>query len=97
MDVVKIKIGANEYDIKDAVVRDWMTGNDSSSFEQQVKNIVKYGIADTTGKTPAELEQLEETQQAALFTELDPVFASSIASKLAATVDANGVLTLVNQ
>lgn len=97
MDVVKIKIGANEYDIKDAVVRAWMTGNDSSSFEQQVKNIVKYGIADTTGKTPAELEQLEQTQQSNLFTELDPVFTQSLASKLAATVDANGVLTLVNQ
>ena len=97
MDVVKIKIGANEYDIKDAVVRAWMTGNDSSSFEQQVKNIVKYGIADTTGKSSAELEQLEETQQAALFTALDPVFTQSLASKFAATVDANGVLTLVNQ
>lgn len=98
MDVVKIKIGANEYDIKDAVVRAWMDGSGSGdSFEQQVKNIVKYGIADTTGKTPAELEQLEETQQSNLFTELDPVFTQSLASKLAATVDANGVLTLVNQ
>lgn len=97
MDVVKIKIGANEYDIKDAVVRAWMTGNDPSSFEQQVKNIIKYGIADTTGKTSAELEQLEQTQQSTLFTELDPVFTQSLANKLAATVDANGVLTLINQ
>ena len=97
MDVVKIKIGRSEYEIKDAVVRNWMNGSDSNSFEQQVKNIIKYGIADTTGKTSAELAQLEAQQQAALVTELDPVFSSSIASKLAATVDANGVLTLINQ
>lgn len=97
MDVVKIKIGNTEYNIKDAVVRAWMDGSGSNDFEQQVKNIIKYGIADITGKTSEQLEQLEANQQATLFTELDPAFTSSLASKFAATVDANGVLTLVNQ
>ena len=97
MDVVKIKIGSNVYDIKDEVVRNWMSGNDSSSFEQQVKNIIKYGIANTTGKSSSELEQLEDAQQQQIFTELDPLFTASVANKLVGTVDANGVLTLINE
>lgn len=97
MEVVKIKIGSSVYDIKDEVVRNWMSGNDSNSFEQQVKNIIQYGIADTTGKSSAELQQLEDARQQQIFTELDPLFTASVANKLVGTVDANGVLTLINE
>lgn len=97
MDVVKIKIGSREYDIKDAVVRNWISGTDSNSFIQQVKNIIKYGIADISGKTPEQLSQLENTQNAGLLTELDPIFSQHIANKLIGNVDANGVLTLIGE
>ena len=58
-DVVKIKIGSREYNIKDATVRAWISGTGDTDFEHQVKNIIKYGIADITGKTPEQLAQLE--------------------------------------
>lgn len=97
MDVVKIKIGRNEYDIKDAYVRGWITGTSPNDFEQLVRNIIKYGVADITGKTQEQLNQLEAQQQATIFTELDPIFERHIANKLIASVDGNGVLTLVGE
>lgn len=96
-DVVKIKIGSNVYNIKDVVVRNWISGDGENDFEQQVKNIIKYGIPDISGKTQEEIDQLEEEQQSKLFTELDPVFKEHIANKLIGTVDANGILTLISE
>lgn len=97
MDVVKIKIGRNEYDIKDAYVRGWITGTSPNDFEQLVRNIIKYGVANIDGKTPEQLAQLEEHQQETIFTELDPIFERHIANKLVASVDSAGVLTLVSE
>lgn len=97
MDVVKIKIGRKEYDIKDAYVRGWITGTGNNDFEQLVKNIIKYGIADISDKTQEQLDQLEMQQQETIFTELDPIFERHIANKLIASVDNNGILTLIGE
>ena len=94
MDVVKIKIGSREYDIKDATVRSWMTGNGPQDFKNQVLNLIRYGVADTTGYTPEQLAEME----AAMKREIDPVFIEHIAAKLVASVDEQTqVLTLVSE
>ena len=58
MDVVKVKIGRKEYDIKDAVVRSWMTGSGASDFKRQVMNLIKYGVADIAGLSSAQLAEM---------------------------------------
>lgn len=58
MDVVKIKIGNKEYDVKDAVVRSWMSGNGASDFKRQVQNLIKYGVADISGLSSAQLAEM---------------------------------------
>lgn len=58
MEVVKIKIGRKEYDIKDAVVRDWMSGSGATDFKRQVQNLIKYGVADISGLSSAQLAEM---------------------------------------
>lgn len=140
MDITKIKIGGESYDIKDVTARTTFSENqealvrnimmygvaDISAYTaaqlaemaanmqkygvpftdgltaeqlaQMLENMQRYGIADITGLTPEQLAELEAAHQAQTgVSESDPIFNAHIASKLAGTVDANGILTLINE
>ena len=59
MDITKIKIGGESYTIKDEVARTTL----STEQETLIRNVITYGIADTSSKTPAQLAEMAANMQ----------------------------------
>lgn len=59
MDITKIKIGGESYNIKDETARTTL----SAEQETLVRNVMTYGIADISSKTPAQLAEMAANMQ----------------------------------